>query len=88
MTQAEKCTKRANYVLGYTKPQFTDEERVLMREYNNWSSWTPDMKFFPNDGPPIPFPRPEKPEVTWQFLDKIIKYDEWVKQFNLYYDKL
>ena len=81
----EKCKKRTNYVLGYEKPTFTDEEQVLMREYNNWSQWNPNMRFFPNDGPPVPLPQPEKPKVTSQFLQKIIMYDEWVKQFNSYY---
>ena len=28
----EKCIKRANYVLRYTKPKFTEEESILKKK--------------------------------------------------------
>jgi hypothetical protein len=88
MTRVEKCTKRTNYVYG-EKPQFTDEEYVLMREWNRWIDWSPDMKLFTNDSYlPIPLPQPPKPEVTPEFVQKIINYKQWVRGFNSYYDNL
>ena len=86
MTQVEKCTKRANYVLGYQLPKFTDEELILKKELEYYNSWTPNTRRFTKDFIEIPCPQPEKPIISAALNEKIKMYGEWVSRFNSYYD--
>ena len=88
MTKVEKCRKRANYVLGYTQPKFTDEELILKKELRNYNFWTPTGRRFTKDCIELPNPQPEKPTISAVLNERIRMYDEWVKYFNSYYDNL
>ena len=84
----EKCIKRANYVLRYTKPKFTEEESILKKKLEYYNSWTPNTRKFTKDFIEIPAPQPEKPTISAVLNEKIKMYGEWVKRFNSYYDNL
>tara|TARA_R110000823_G_scaffold295436_1_gene415204 strand:+ start:488 stop:757 length:270 start_codon:yes stop_codon:yes gene_type:complete len=88
MTKVEKCRKRANYVLGYTQPKFTDEELILKRNLEYYNDWTPNTRKFTKDCIEIPAPQLEKPTISAVLNERIRMYDEWVKRFNSYYDNL
>jgi hypothetical protein len=92
MTKVEKCIKRTNYVLGYTKPKFTQEEIALIKSYQIWQSWTPNNRSFRIEGDNLieleNKPIIEKPNISVSTLEKSKMYDNWCRYFNSYYDKL
>lgn len=88
MTQVEKCKKRTNTVLGYTLPQFTEEEWTLRNKLNEYESWTPTTRYWsgnPNDDF-YTIPQPKKPILSAELKQRIKMYDTWVKYFNSYLD--
>ena len=91
MTKIEKCIKRANYVLGYTKPTFTKEELELKYQLEEYESWTPTTERFKIEGDDIielSFPKPEKPKLSAELVERIKMRKEWVNRFNWYYYNL
>ena len=92
MIKTQKCTKRTNYVLGYTRPKFDENEVALIKAYKNWERWSPtNRRFKMINGDLVELnnlPEPTKPNLSVQLLEKKKMYDKWVKYFNSYYDKL
>lgn len=92
MNKLEKCIKRTNYVLGYSKPKFTEDEVSLIKELEDWQSWTPTTKYwggtYLNKDDFYTKPQPEKPNLSAYLIEKKKMYDEWRTFFNSYYDKL
>jgi hypothetical protein len=90
LTKVEKCRKRANYVLGYTLPTFTEEEWGLRNKLKNYESWTPNTRYWSGvEGEPmLPKPQPETPMLSAELKERIKMYDNWVSHFNSYCDNL
>lgn len=89
-TKIEKCRERTNYVLGYTLPKFTQEEWDLRNKLEHYESWTPHKRYWsgnPNDDF-YTIPQPEKPILSVELKERLKMYNEWVKLFNTYCEKL
>lgn len=86
MNRTKRISKETNYIMGYELPKFTDEKRELSVKYQRYKSWTPGMKMFIGDSiESIPYPQPDKVEISYQLLEKIEMFNEWRRVFNRRY---
>jgi hypothetical protein len=84
--RTKTITNKINRMLGYERPRFTAEEVFWKRKYEAYINWTPGMKIYNGESfTPELVAEPEKVKLSYQLLEKIEMYNEWVREFNRHY---